>query len=96
MNALSLELADGSLTGIVALYLICNIHKDLLKKIFREMNRVLKAGGLLLISFHIGDDEIIHEVERLRGESTFHWILSFIDLLSSVFLWKRPDSKSMT
>lgn len=63
-DVLSLGLPDGSLNGIVAFYLICNIPKDLLTQAFREMNRVLKPGGLILLSFHNGEDEMIHEIER--------------------------------
>jgi SAM-dependent methyltransferase len=63
-NVLSLALPEASLSGTVAFYLICNIPRDSLPQLFQEMMRVLMPGGLLLISFHNGDNETIHENER--------------------------------
>lgn len=57
-NMLALDLQDGSLAGITAFYAIANISGDALPQVFREMQRVMKPGGLLLLSFHIGDDVI--------------------------------------
>ena len=42
--------------GIVAFYAIVNICKESLPSVFREFFRVLQAGGLLLLAFHIGDE----------------------------------------
>jgi hypothetical protein len=39
-----------------------NIPKESLPGVFREMQRVLEPGGLLLLAFHTGD-ETIHEEE---------------------------------
>ncbi len=61
-NMLVLDLPDGSLAGIAAFYAIVNIPQASLPLAFREMERVLQPGGLLLLSFHIGD-EILHEAE---------------------------------
>jgi SAM-dependent methyltransferase len=55
-DMLALDLPDGTLAGIVAFYAIVNIPKESLPTIFREMFRVLQAGGLLLLAFHIGDE----------------------------------------
>src|SRR5262249_54241746 len=57
-NILAIELEDASLAGITAFYAIVNIPKDHLPTVFREMCRVLRAGGNLLLAFHIGDDVI--------------------------------------
>ncbi len=54
-NMLALDIPDGTLAGITAFYAIVNLPKKLLSVVFREMHRVLKAGGLLLLAFHIGD-----------------------------------------
>ena len=59
---MALYLPDGKLAGIVAFYAICNLPKDHLPTVFREMNRVLCIGGLLLLAFHAGD-ELIHRDE---------------------------------
>jgi SAM-dependent methyltransferase len=56
-DMLALDRANGTLAGIVAFYAIVNIPKQSLLTIFREMFRVLQAGGLLLLAFHIGDEE---------------------------------------
>jgi ubiquinone/menaquinone biosynthesis C-methylase UbiE len=52
----ALDLADESLVGITAFYAIVNIPATSLPVVFREMARVLKSGGLLLLAFHIGDE----------------------------------------
>jgi SAM-dependent methyltransferase len=51
-NMMSLDLADGTLAGIAAFYAIVNIPRQSLPAIFREMERVLRPGGLLLLAFH--------------------------------------------
>ena len=61
-NMLALDLPDGTLAGITAFYAIVNIPKESLPLLFREMERVLQPGGLLLLAFHNGD-EVLHENE---------------------------------
>jgi SAM-dependent methyltransferase len=57
-----LDLADGSLAGVVAFYAIVHIEEFALPPVFAEMRRVLAPGGLALIGFHVGD-EVIHRDE---------------------------------
>lgn len=66
-NMMALDLPDGGLAGITAFYAIVNIPKGSLPSVFREMERVLRPGGLLLLAFHIGD-EVLHE-EELWGRT---------------------------
>jgi ubiquinone/menaquinone biosynthesis C-methylase UbiE len=66
-NMMALDLPDGSLAGITAFYAIVNIPKRSLPSVFREMERVLQPGGLLLLAFHVGD-EVLHE-EQLWGRT---------------------------
>jgi SAM-dependent methyltransferase len=61
-NMLALDIPDKTLAGIAAFYAIVNIPKPSLPLIFREMERVLCPGGLLLLAFHAGD-EVIQEEE---------------------------------
>ncbi len=61
-NMMSLDLPDDALGGITAFYAIVNSPNALLSSVFREMQRVLQPGGLLLLAFHIGD-EVLHENE---------------------------------
>jgi ubiquinone/menaquinone biosynthesis C-methylase UbiE len=57
-NMLALVLEDESLAGITAFYATANIPAGSLTTVFGEMCRVLKPGGMLLLSFHIGHDVI--------------------------------------
>ena len=61
-NMLALDLPDNSLAGVAAFYAIVNIPKESQPQVFREVARVLRPGGVLLLAFHIGD-EILREDE---------------------------------
>jgi ubiquinone/menaquinone biosynthesis C-methylase UbiE len=66
-NMMDLSLEDRTLAGIAAFYAIVNIPKECLPLVFREMERVLQPGGLLLLAFHCGD-QVLRENE-LWGRS---------------------------
>jgi ubiquinone/menaquinone biosynthesis C-methylase UbiE len=61
-NMMALDLPNETVAGVAAFYAIVNIPKESLPAVFREMERMLQAGGLLLLGFHCGD-EAIHENE---------------------------------
>ncbi|HKV11754.1 MAG TPA: class I SAM-dependent methyltransferase, partial [Thermoanaerobaculia bacterium] len=64
-DMIRLDLPDAGLAGIVAFYAIVHFSPAELGAVFREFRRVLKPGGLALISFHTGD-EVVH-VDDLYG-----------------------------
>jgi SAM-dependent methyltransferase len=66
-NMLSLDIADGALGGIAAFYSIIHIEREDVVRALGEMKRVLKSGGRLLISFHVGQDTM--HVDELWGET---------------------------
>jgi SAM-dependent methyltransferase len=53
-----LEEADGTWAGITALFSIIHVSRDDLTRVLVELRRVLRPNGLLLLSFHIGDDSM--------------------------------------
>ena len=48
------DLADNSFGGIAAFYSIIHVPRLLVVDALREMNRVLRSKGVLLLTFHIG------------------------------------------
>jgi ubiquinone/menaquinone biosynthesis C-methylase UbiE len=55
---LALKLPAESLGGIAAFYSIVNVPRDEQPRAFAECWRVLVPGGLLLVAFHVGDEDI--------------------------------------
>jgi len=56
-NMLDLKkIADDSFSGIAAFYSIIHVPRDSVIDALREMKRVLRSGGLLLLTFHIGQE----------------------------------------
>ena len=68
-NMMSLDIPDGSLAGVAAFYAIVNTPKESLPIIFREVLRVLRPDGLLLLAFHAGSN-VLHE-DELWGQRIF-------------------------
>jgi len=58
----SLDLADGSLAGIVAFYSLIHLEEPEIVPALCEMRRVLAPSGLALVAFHIGE-ETLHRDE---------------------------------
>jgi SAM-dependent methyltransferase len=55
---LALDFVDQSLGGIAAFYSIVNVPRDEQPRAFAECWRVLVPGGLLLVAFHVGNEDI--------------------------------------
>ncbi|MBD1843400.1 class I SAM-dependent methyltransferase [Cyanobacteria bacterium FACHB-63] len=49
------DVADHAFGGIAAFYSIIHISRPLVADALREMKRVLRSNGVLLLTFHIGE-----------------------------------------
>ena len=58
----ALDVADGKWAAIAAFYSIIHVSRGEVVRALRELKRVLRPGGLLLLAFHIGDD-LLHRDE---------------------------------
>jgi ubiquinone/menaquinone biosynthesis C-methylase UbiE len=73
---------DESYAGIAAIFAIVNTPPGDLPRALRELHRVLAPGGLLLVSFHIGAQEI--HVDQLLGVETSldFWFFETADVVA--------------
>ncbi|MGG2461066.1 class I SAM-dependent methyltransferase [Streptomyces sp. RGM 3693] len=55
-DLLELPAEDGEFGSAVAFYAIIHLEPGELHRAFKEVRRVLRPSGLLLLSFHIGDE----------------------------------------
>lgn len=62
----ALPFADGALAGVVAFYSLVHLERAALGPALGELARVLRAGGQLLVAFHVGDE--VRRIEELWGE----------------------------
>jgi SAM-dependent methyltransferase len=61
-----LDLADGSVVGIVAFWSVIHVPDHAIPGVFEQFRRVLQPQGLLLVGFHVGD-ETRHTSEGYTG-----------------------------
>lgn len=67
------DVADDSYGGVAAFYSIVHVPRPMMIQALRELNRVLRPGGVLLVTFHLGQ-EIIHRDEWWGKEVSLDFI----------------------
>ena len=60
-DMLDLPYANGSLEGVIAFYSIIHFDDAQLAVAFNEMERVVRATGLVALAFHVGDEVVRRE-----------------------------------
>jgi SAM-dependent methyltransferase len=73
----ALDVPDGAWAGIVAFYSIIHIPRPEMTAALRELRRVVRPGGRLLLAFHVGR-ETVHRDELWGHEVSidFHFFLA--------------------
>jgi SAM-dependent methyltransferase len=62
----ALDAADASWAGIVAFYSIIHTPRDEMVPVLRELRRVLQPDGVLLLGFHLGNEDL--HIEEWSGQ----------------------------
>jgi SAM-dependent methyltransferase len=52
-----LDLADGSVGGVLAFYSVIHVPDAEVPTVFAHFHRVLRPGGVVMVGFHVGDRE---------------------------------------
>ena len=85
-DVFQLKLESGKFDGIVAPYLIVNFSNKEVEKSIREMNRVLKSTGILLMSFHIGNNKKLKAKNFLGSAKSMIFILHKVDKIKRLII----------
>jgi SAM-dependent methyltransferase len=67
------DVPAATFAGVVAFYAIVHLAADTLPTAFREIHRILKPGGRVLLAFHVGDD-VLRPGELWGVPITLDWI----------------------
>ena len=62
----ALDLADDAFGGVVSWWSIIHLPREVVPQAFAEFHRVLAAGGVLLLGFHVGT-EVTHKTSGYGG-----------------------------
>jgi ubiquinone/menaquinone biosynthesis C-methylase UbiE len=81
-DILELDFESNSIAAVVAFYAIVHFTEEQVGEACREMFRVLQPGGILLLTFHIGN-ETIHVKEFLGMEIDIDFMLFPTAFISS-------------
>jgi SAM-dependent methyltransferase len=95
----ALPLADGSLAAAVVFYAVIHLDDDGLAAAAGELARVLRPGGVALVSIHIGDE--VRHVDDWHGEpvdldfrflqpETLRRVLAEVGLVVEAILEREP------
>jgi len=79
-NILDLEFEDDSIGGVVAFYAIVHFTEEQVGIAFREVFRVLQPGGILLLTYHVGE-KTIHLDEFLGKKVDIDFMLFPADFI---------------
>jgi hypothetical protein len=63
-----LDLADGSVTGVLAFWSVIHVPDHSVPGVFAEFRRVMRPAGPLLVGFHVGD-AVDHSTEGYSSRS---------------------------
>lgn len=91
----ALPFAEGSMAAIVAFYAIVHTRPEELPDVFAAMAPVLRPGGLILLSFHIGEERV-HSAQ-LFGEPVDLWFqFHSVDVVRSALLQSGFELRATT
>jgi SAM-dependent methyltransferase len=99
-----LDLADDSVTGVVAFWSVIHVPDDSVPGVFGHFRRVLRQGGSLLVGFHVGNETrhtskgysgraIGVDSHRRRPDQVAHWLRE-AGFTIEAELVMRPDEES--
>jgi SAM-dependent methyltransferase len=84
-NMYALDIPDATWGGIIAFYSIIHIPREDVVAVLRELKRVLRPGGVLLLAFHIGQD-IVHLDEWWDESVALDFVFFQIDEMSAYLI----------
>ena len=69
----ALDRPDGELDGVVAWYSLIHVEPDHRPRVYDELRRVLRTGGMLQLAFQVGDEPRRRtDLEGIPVSLTFH------------------------